>query len=155
MGKVVSVIKLCQWQPCTSTNENDYLSQTAVYAQGMQGVQDPIMIGTPFYTTHLLYTHFWTNKSESKKLATKCYLINSPNEIVTFLLEDNANQHLPTITPVSLKRPPRSDWSEDRLLIQVTIQRRRLLALLPLWLDLSLYYALPPFTSLSSYQTVK
>ena len=56
MGKVVRVINLCQWQPCT--NENDYLSQTAVYAQGMQAVQDPIMIGTPFYTTHLLYTHY-------------------------------------------------------------------------------------------------
>ena len=54
MGQVVSVINLCKWQPCT--NENDYLSQTAVYAQGMQGFQDPIMIGTPFYTTHLLYT---------------------------------------------------------------------------------------------------
>ena len=103
----------------------------------------------------LPHTRGQTNRKARSYHLFKCYLIISPNQTAIFLLGKNANQHLPPITPVSLKRPPRSDWSEDRLLLQVTIQRRRLLALLPLWLDLSLYYALPPFTSLSSYQTVK
>ena len=98
--------------------------------------------------------HTLLNKQIGKQEAIIKVLFNQPSKwnCNIFLLK-NVNQHLPTITPPFLKRPPRSDWSEDRLLLQVTIQKRRLLALLPLWLDLSLYYALPPFTSLSSYQT--